>query len=1019
MGGMPLFSDTSPVFVGRRRHLRLLADQAQRVRTGPPEILLVGGDAGVGKSRLVTEFAATRPAGTVFVGACLQLGVDGLSYAPFTAVLRQILRERGPAPFATAAPGGVGEFARLLPELGEPSSDRQENRGILFEQLLRLLDQVTGDDGITVVLEDLHWADGATRDLLVFLARNLSRPGTQVVATYRSDDLHRSHPLRRLLPELERLPGVGRIVLEPFTREEVRLQATAIRGEELGRDALDTLFRRSEGVPLFVEALASAESCPDDDDPDLPDHFRDLLLEPVHRFDETTLNVLRVAAVGAVADGIEHEVLHRAAGLPEKELEAALNVLVDANVLRPQRTGYRFRHALLRDAVHEEILPGPHSRLHLRFAQLIDERPDAVPVDRRASEQAHHYQAAQDLPRAMQAAWWAAIQARKTLAFAERLTMLERVLSLWDRVPDPSDRVQGLSWAEVVSRAANAALSAHRNRRALELVDEALATLPEEPEDAATRATRAVLLRQRGEARAYDVRGSGIPDLVRALELHPADMPGYGELLAILARECALAREDRTDTPNRRILHELAASGRSPLALAEMAIAAAGSDSPTDRIATADALITLGGAFMQEGDAERGRPLLERGIEAAKELAEPYLEARGAGNLSHFLREIGQHEDGLRVLEESLARHEALGWTPVRKAFNYQNRAEILLEMGDLPGTRALFRNNRVRDQWDHKNVYFIQAVEARAAAAMGDVAAARAGAGPRGDRSMLEAHRMNVVQLGCMAMLDAALAEGDLAEALSLSLEVAERVALERSPGYSWPLMEQMAVAVLLGREQGRVAPDGAPEIVERARTVAGLVRATAERLQVSGAVRPAYAASVRALLAEAEGAVPEELAALWAEAVARWEATPLRLYLARARLREAEALVGVGDRARAVDLVRLAHAVAAECGASPLARAAEDLARRLGAGLAGDTVPPPAPAGLTARETEVLRLLATGATNAAIAEALFISPKTASVHVSNILGKLGAPNRATAGARARELGLSGTVPNPLSQRS
>ena len=405
MGGMPLLSDTSPVFVGREEHLLLLTDQAHRVRTGPPETLLVGGDAGVGKSRLVTEFAATRPAGTVFLGACLQLGGDGLSYAPFTAVLRQILRERGRTPFDAAAPGGVGEFARLLPELGEPSDNRRENRGILFEQVLRLLDQVAGDDGITVVLEDLHWADGATRDLLVFLVRNLDRPGTQIVATYRSDDLNRAHPLRRLLPELERLPGVGRIVLEPLDRDEVGRQAAAIRGEELSPDALDTLYRRSEGVPLFVEALAAADTCPEEDDPDLPDHFRDLLLEPIHRFDDTAMTVLRAAAVGAVADGIEHEVLYHAAGLPERELEAALHTLVDANVLRPGRTGYRFRHAMLRDAVHGEILPGPHSRLHLRFAQLIDKYPDAVPADRRAAEQAHHYQAAQDLPRAMQAAW--------------------------------------------------------------------------------------------------------------------------------------------------------------------------------------------------------------------------------------------------------------------------------------------------------------------------------------------------------------------------------------------------------------------------------------------------------------------------------------------------------------------------------------------------------------------------------------------------------------------------------------
>ena len=115
-------------------------------------MLLVGGDAGVGKTRLVNEFTATRPVGTVFTGACLQLGIDGLSYAPFTAVLRQVLRECGRAPFEEAAPGGLGEFARLLPELGPVPEERRENRGILFEQLLRLFTLLTGDEGATVVL---------------------------------------------------------------------------------------------------------------------------------------------------------------------------------------------------------------------------------------------------------------------------------------------------------------------------------------------------------------------------------------------------------------------------------------------------------------------------------------------------------------------------------------------------------------------------------------------------------------------------------------------------------------------------------------------------------------------------------------------------------------------------------------------------------------------------------------------------------------------------------------------------
>ncbi|GAB3741488.1 helix-turn-helix transcriptional regulator [Nocardiopsis nanhaiensis] len=998
---MPLLSDTSPVFVGRENQLQLLTEQADRVRSGPPEGLLIGGDAGVGKSRLITEFTVTRPAGTVFVGACLQLGVDGLSYAPFTAVLRQILRERGRGPFEAAAPGGVGEFARLLPELGESPTDRRENRGILFEQVLRLFDRVAGDEGVTVVLEDLHWSDGATRDLLVFLARNLARPGTQIVATYRSDDLYRAHPLRRLLPQIERLPGVGRIQLEPLAKEAVGRQAAAIRGRELAPEELDTLFQRSEGVPLFVEALATSDPHPDRDGPDLPDHFRDLLLEPVHRFDDTALAVLRTAAVGAVSGSVEHEVLQLAAALPERELEAALHTLVDANVLRAGRTDYRFRHAMLRDAVHGEILPGPHTRLHLRFAQLIDEYPELVPTDRRAAEQAHHYQAAHDLPRAMEAAWWAALRAGDTLAFDEELDMLERVLSLWDRVPEPSTRVAGLGWAEVVSEAAGAALSAGRNRRVLELVDGALDSVPEDPEDDHTRTVRAVLLRRRGQVRAPEEREAGLADLLRALELHPPHMPDFAQLLATLARETLLLRNDRTTSPEQLETHMAAIDGRSPRELAERAIEVAGKDDEASTCAAADARITLGAIEMAEGDPERGRPLLEEGIRRAAAVAEPVLEARGAGDLGYFLHRYGLHREGLEVLEGSLARHEELGWASVHKAPTHLNRAEIHFELGELATARDIIRGTLDAASRERHRPYIL-AVGARIAAAVGDLSAARAAVGPGGDRSMLTEHRVSIVQLRALSSLETALAEADVDEALSLSRAVLEASVMRSTPGYAWPLLEAMGEAARqgVGRRRGT-------RTVEAARLVRDLVGAAAEPLPAETGVSPAHAATVAALLAEVDGAAPAEQAELWGAAVSAWEATPLVLNLARARLRAAEVLVSTGDRDRAADLVRRVHGVATACGARPLAGASEALARRLGTGVSEDAAPPPAPAGLTARELEVLRLLSLGGTNAQIAEELFVSPKTASVHVSNILAKLDVPNRATAGARARELGL------------
>ncbi|MDE3724057.1 AAA family ATPase [Nocardiopsis sp. N85] len=998
MSDMPLLVDNGSVFIGREAELRALSDHAHRTRTSTPGMVLVGGDAGVGKSRLISEFAATLPQGAVYVGACLQLGGDGLAYAPFTAILRQLLRAHGPEIFTAAAPGGTGELARLLPELGELSIGRPENRGILFEQVLRLLHHSAGDTGVTFVLEDLHWSDSATRDLLVFLIRNLELPGVQIVATYRSDDLHRSHPLRRLLPELERVPGVTSLRLAPLTLTETGDHATALRGgRPLSPHDLEELYRRTEGVPLFVESLATAPATEDD----VSDRFRDLLLEPLHRFDDTARAVLRTASVGAVSGGIDHEVLRHAADLPDRDLETALHTLVDANVLKVHGDGYRFRHALLRDAVHGELLPGPHTRLHLRFALLIDERPDLFPFDRRAAEEAHHYMAARELPQALESAWWAAVRAGDILAYSEELDMLERVLSLWDKVPDAHERVQGQTWAEVVSRAAGAAVEAGRDRRALELADEALATLPETPSDEHTRAVKATLLRRRGLARALSTCGGGITDLVKALELHPPHMPGYAPLLSTLARESLRHRADRVVPPDQEQLRDLREAGYSARELAEKAIALAETAEPADRCAAADARITLGSLHIGDGDMDRGRPLIEEGMEIAAKLSQPSLQARGAGNLGHFLRELGRHEEGLRVLEESLARHEEMGWASVHKTFNHQNRAEIHFELGDLRQAREICEMI-LRTRATVKDRSYVDAVLARSAAATGDLETARRVSGWAREDRVLDAQRMNVVQLDLLAKLETGLAEGSVDAVLVLSERALEQLELEASRGYTWPLVDVMVEAALRGIEPGR--PE---ETAARARRVLILAVKVVEAMKITGTPQRAHRARVLAGAAEIDDTGAAERLELWTEAVTAWEATPMPLHLASARLRASVAAMNAGHRDRARDWVRAAHATAADLGAVPLAASAADLARRIGVGPTGDTSAPAAPAGLTAREVEVARLLAAGGTNARIAEELFISTKTASVHVSNILAKLGVPNRATAGARLRELGL------------
>ena len=221
----------SPVFAGREAELTAMARTFDEAVGGLPGTVLVGAEAGGGKSRLVSEFAAWLDGrALVLAGGCVELTAAGLPYAPFTAALRQLVRKRGTAGVAELLSGwDTGELARLLPEFGAPpaGADPDLARARLFELVLALLEALADRLPLVLVVEDVHWADHPTRDLLSFLIRNLRHAAGLLVVTFRSADLHRSHPLRALLAELSRMPGVSRIELPRLSHSQVQAQLEA------------------------------------------------------------------------------------------------------------------------------------------------------------------------------------------------------------------------------------------------------------------------------------------------------------------------------------------------------------------------------------------------------------------------------------------------------------------------------------------------------------------------------------------------------------------------------------------------------------------------------------------------------------------------------------------------------------------------------------------------------------------------------------------------------------------------
>jgi predicted ATPase len=238
----------SPVLVGRRTELAQLQAAAAAAAAGDPRIVLVGGEAGVGKTRLVEDATARLGAeGTrVLTGACVELGGEGLPFAPLVDAIRDLTRTLSADELDAALGPARASLARLLPELdpaaasGPGVDDREATR--LFELVLGMLGRLAEERPLALVIEDLHWADRSTLDLVAFLVRALRGAPVMLVATYRSDELHRRHPLRPLLATLERVRSVERMELQRFSPAEVTEQLEAILGSAPDATLADLVF---------------------------------------------------------------------------------------------------------------------------------------------------------------------------------------------------------------------------------------------------------------------------------------------------------------------------------------------------------------------------------------------------------------------------------------------------------------------------------------------------------------------------------------------------------------------------------------------------------------------------------------------------------------------------------------------------------------------------------------------------------------------------------------------------------
>ncbi|MEU9115494.1 LuxR C-terminal-related transcriptional regulator, partial [Streptomyces sp. NPDC048483] len=873
---------------------------------------------------------------------------------------------------------------------GRPETD---GRARLFELTVRLLERLAADRTLILALEDLHWADRSTRELLSYLLRALIGSRLLIVATYRSDDLHRRHPLRPALAEYERLHSVTRLPLPRFDRTEVRRQLAAIRGELPAEQELDRVFARSEGNAFFVEELASSllEGFPGG----ISDSLRDLLLVRVEALPDEVQRVVRIVAEGG--SEVEFRLLVTVTGLAEDELIEALRSAVGAAVLQPYDEGesYSFRHALMREAVAGDLLPGERSRLSRRYAEALEADPTLVRSEERAGRLAGYWFGARDPARALPAVIAAAAAARGRHAFAEQHQLLERALELWEDAPEELRRkamrqgmADGLCLAgypdipgdlvDLLAAITVAARLTGERERALALCKRALRKLAGDPLRAAWFwIERYQLVRDLS-------RSDGWDEIAHAQKLVKGLPPSvvHADVLTYAAHWY--------------IVHRPAPSAHETAEQAVELCRITGAE-----ITGLAARHTLAWLTIHSGNVEAG---LEQARDVCARDLEPgnaNVVLRGYGNLSTALHGLGRYTEAVETAEQGSGLAERHG-LPNTASYIDSNLAESLIHLGHWADADKVLERALGRRGVSARIRALIAERRAELALARGAYDEARRWM-EKTDSSTTGPYPEPQHTLAMARMTIAlAAADGRILDVRSLlDTAVGEAIPFGHHR-YGWPLLYEAATAEARARGLA-VAGPGRAAAVARIR----------EAMKGQPQFVPLWAA--QALMIEAELLTVEgrDATARWTEAVAATEQLEAPTLLATARLRLAEALItqgGAGPRGAAGELLRQAEAVARDLGAAPLEAEIVALARRARIPLRqADDKAAPAPGaalGLTEREREVLRLVAAGRSNRKIAEELFISPKTVSVHVSNILAKLGASGRGEAAMIAHRLG-------------
>jgi tetratricopeptide (TPR) repeat protein len=886
--------------VGREPERARLRAALARAAEGRPSVTLVVGEAGIGKSTLVGDLVdhAAGERAVVLSGECLPLGGEDFQYSPIASILAEVPPSLLDAALATLPARGRLELANVFVELPPPedaagAGDGPVPQSRLFHWILMLLRAVAAERSTLIVIEDAQWADRSSRDFLRFLVPKLRTERLAIVMTVRDQKprsdaatLKRARTVRLVFSELQRDRKVSRIDLHPLDREGVAAMLRELLGHAPPSELLERTFARGQGNPFYTEALVSAGET---EDRALPAELREVLLLPMDDLSPPAREVAQVIAV--LGRPVTPGVLKAVVELPERRLLSAVREAVEHDVLSSDADTLRFRHALLGEAVYDELNAAERSARHAGIAAALLDGPEPV----NSAELGRHWEAAGDLVPALRAFYEAGLANSAVSAYGEALRVFEHALELWDRCR-PAGADFSFDRTELLARGAEAARWTGNFERARELCLLALEGIDE----GADPVRAAALYERLGRYQPWNIEASRTA-YARALALLD-DAPTAQRAHLLVDDALALSWDWRWD--------------EARPAAEEALRTAVDAESVTEE---GSARAVLGVIEANLGDAVRGEAELRQALAMVGQAGAIEALATVQLELGDVLRLQGRTAEALALMLEGArlaARHGADAYA----SFMAVSAADDLVTLGRWAEAEERLEGV-VAEQLSTTGQLLCALVRVRLATGRGRLDGAAEALD--GARSLVADASLSLQVAFCAAMAELELWRGQPQAAREAIAQLLDAMG-ERADLLYTPALLSVGVRV----EASLSEPAGA-----RAEALIARMRhAGSRRSEPDSALRVLQAQLVTAE-AELSQLLGGGTADRWATAAAAWLELDQTPNFAYARVREGEArLASGGAPGQAVEALRVAHSAAKALGAEVIRARAEAVAAEAG---------------------------------------------------------------------------------------